>query len=133
MDFAEGMGAEKGFARPVLNQIQELVRHFNDVARAGSVEEALAAFYAYESQVPRIAAEKDVACGRGTAPTTPLAATSRCTRRRMFITRRCGGGCWKSRWRRILRLPEKRWLRAKRRRQSCGERWMGWRAVGKAR
>jgi len=35
------------------------VRHFNDVARAGSVEEALAAFYAYESQVPRIAAEKE--------------------------------------------------------------------------
>ena len=59
MDFAEGMGAEKGFARPALNQIQELVRHFNDVARAGSVEEALAAFYAYESQVPRIAAEKE--------------------------------------------------------------------------
>src|SRR5258706_6162805 len=59
MDFAEGMGAEKGFARPVLNEIQELVRHFNDVASEGSVEEALATFYAYESQVPRIAAEKE--------------------------------------------------------------------------
>jgi pyrroloquinoline-quinone synthase len=59
MDFAEGMGAEKGFARPVLNEIKELVRHFNSVASEGSVEEALAAFYAYESQVPRIAAEKE--------------------------------------------------------------------------
>jgi len=29
------------------------------VAIGGSVEEALAAFYAYESQVPRIAAEKE--------------------------------------------------------------------------
>ncbi len=59
MDFAEGMGAGKTVARPVLNEIKELVRHFNDVASAGSVEEALAAFYAYESQVPRIATEKE--------------------------------------------------------------------------
>jgi len=59
MDFAEGMGAAKKFSRPVLNEIKELVRHFNDVASGGSVEEALAAFYAYESQVPRIAAEKE--------------------------------------------------------------------------
>jgi pyrroloquinoline-quinone synthase len=59
MDFAEGMGAGRSFARPVLNEIKELVLHFNDVAREGSVEEALAAFYAYESQVPRIATEKE--------------------------------------------------------------------------
>jgi pyrroloquinoline-quinone synthase len=59
MDFAEGMGARKVFARPVLNEVKELVRHFNDVANEGSVEEALAAFYAYESQVPRIATEKE--------------------------------------------------------------------------
>jgi len=59
MDFAEGIGAGKVFARPVLNEIKELVRHFNEVASEGSVEEALAAFYAYESQVPRIAAEKE--------------------------------------------------------------------------
>jgi len=59
MDFAEGMGAGKTFVQPVLNEIKELVRHFNDVAREGSVEETLAAFYAYESQVPRIATEKE--------------------------------------------------------------------------
>jgi len=59
MDFADGMGAGKEFARPVLNEIKELVQHFNDVASEGTVEEALAAFYAYESQVPRIATEKE--------------------------------------------------------------------------
>ncbi len=59
MDFAEGMGAGKEFARLGLSEIKELVKHFNDVASEGSVEEALAAFYAYESQVPRIATEKE--------------------------------------------------------------------------
>ena len=59
MDFAEGMGARKECARPVLKEIKALVEHFNDVASQGAVEEALAAFYAYESQVPRIAAEKE--------------------------------------------------------------------------
>jgi pyrroloquinoline-quinone synthase len=59
MDFAEGMGARKEFARPVLKEITALVEHFNDVANTGTVEEALAAFYAYESQVPRIATEKE--------------------------------------------------------------------------
>jgi pyrroloquinoline-quinone synthase len=58
MDFAEGMGARQ-VARPVLKEIKALVEHFNDVAMQGSVEEALAAFYAYESQVPRIATEKE--------------------------------------------------------------------------
>jgi len=59
MDFADGMGAQKEFARPVLGEIKDLVQHFNDVASEGTVEEALAAFYAYESQVPRIASEKE--------------------------------------------------------------------------
>ena len=59
MDFAVGMGAGKEFARPVLSEIKELVQHFNGVASEGTVEEALAAFYAYESQVPRIATEKE--------------------------------------------------------------------------
>ena len=59
MDFAEGMGAHKQQARPVLNEIKALVKHFTDVASEGTVDEALAAFYAYESQVPRIAGEKE--------------------------------------------------------------------------
>jgi pyrroloquinoline-quinone synthase len=58
MDFAEGMGAHENCHQP-MNEIKELVSHFNDVASQGSTEEALAAFYAYESQVPRIAAEKE--------------------------------------------------------------------------
>ncbi len=59
MDFAEGMGARQEYVRPVLREITELIAHFNDAASLGSVEEALAAFYAYESQVPRIATEKE--------------------------------------------------------------------------
>jgi pyrroloquinoline-quinone synthase len=59
MDFAQGMGATQEFARPVLAEIQTLIRHFQDAAGQGPIEEALAAFYAYESQVPRIAAEKE--------------------------------------------------------------------------
>jgi pyrroloquinoline-quinone synthase len=35
-----------------------LIEFFHRVASEGSPEEALAAFYAYESQVPRVAAEK---------------------------------------------------------------------------
>ena len=59
MDFAEGMGARAEHARPVLQEIKALVQHFNDVASQGTAEEALAAFYTYESQVPRIATEKE--------------------------------------------------------------------------
>jgi pyrroloquinoline-quinone synthase len=59
MDFAEGMGGGNEFARPVLDEIQDVVKHFHDVAAEGTVAEALAAFYAYESQVPRIAGEKE--------------------------------------------------------------------------
>ena len=35
-----------------------MVNWFHSTAREGTPEEALAAFYAYESQVPRVAAEK---------------------------------------------------------------------------
>jgi pyrroloquinoline-quinone synthase len=58
MDFAEGMGAHEHSHQPI-DEIKKLVSHFNDVASQGTPEEALAAFYAYESQVPRIAAEKE--------------------------------------------------------------------------
>ena len=40
-------------------EIRQLIRHFHQVASEGTPEEALAAFYAYESQVPRIAKEKE--------------------------------------------------------------------------
>ena len=40
-------------------EIRQLIRHFHRVASEASPEEALAAFYVYESQVPRIAQEKE--------------------------------------------------------------------------
>ena len=60
LDFAEGMGARRDmhWHLPV-QQIAELMRYFHNVASEGTPEEALAAFYAYESQVPRIAKEKE--------------------------------------------------------------------------
>jgi pyrroloquinoline-quinone synthase len=59
LDFAEGMGAKRDMRehRPV-PEITELTTFFHRVASEGSAEEALAAFYAYESQVPRVAKEK---------------------------------------------------------------------------
>jgi pyrroloquinoline-quinone synthase len=60
MDFAEGMGARRtAFGHSPASEVKALVDHFSRVATLGTVEEALAAFYAYESQVPRIAEEKD--------------------------------------------------------------------------
>jgi pyrroloquinoline-quinone synthase len=60
MDFAEGMGAGRNaFGHKAVREVNDLVAHFSRVAEEGTPEEALAAFYAYESQVPRVAAEKD--------------------------------------------------------------------------
>lgn len=60
LDFAEGMGASRDMHRHIpVSQIGELIRHFHSVASEGTPEEALAAFYVYESQVPRVAAEKE--------------------------------------------------------------------------
>jgi pyrroloquinoline-quinone synthase len=60
LDFAEGMGAERAkvSSEQPLAEIQDLIDTFQSVARESSPAEALAAFYAYESQVPRIAQEK---------------------------------------------------------------------------
>jgi pyrroloquinoline-quinone synthase len=60
LDFAEGMGARRVdvvLHLPVA-EIAELIRYFNRVASEGTTEEVLAVFYAYESQVPRVAKEK---------------------------------------------------------------------------
>lgn len=60
LDFAEGMGSTRNLDwHAPLAEVQELVGHFHRVATEGSPEEALAAFYAYESQVPRVAQEKE--------------------------------------------------------------------------
>ncbi len=59
LDFAEGMGAGRNaFGHRAVPEVNQLVDHFTTVATNGSAEEALAAFYAYESQVPRVAKEK---------------------------------------------------------------------------
>ena len=60
LDFAEGMGSSRNLEwHTPITEIRELIRHFHGVASEGTPEEALAAFYAYESQVPRIAQEKE--------------------------------------------------------------------------
>jgi pyrroloquinoline-quinone synthase len=60
LDFAEGMGSRRDMQWHLpATEIRELMRHFHHVASEGTPEEALAAFYVYESQVPRIAMEKE--------------------------------------------------------------------------
>jgi pyrroloquinoline-quinone synthase len=60
LDFAEGMGEDRGmYGHQSLAEIDGLVSYFHDVAGQGAPEEVLAAFYAYESQVPRVAKEKE--------------------------------------------------------------------------
>ena len=60
LDFAEGMGAERNEVkqRQPLPEVTQLIATFGRIAREGSPAEALAAFYAYESQVPRVAEAK---------------------------------------------------------------------------
>jgi pyrroloquinoline-quinone synthase len=60
LDFAEGMGARRDMQWHLpVSQIEDLIRYFHGVASEGTAEQALAAFYVYESQVPRIAKEKE--------------------------------------------------------------------------
>ena len=60
LDFAEGMGARRDMRWHLPGaEVRELVRYFHRVASEGTPEEALAAFYVYESQVPRVAKEKE--------------------------------------------------------------------------
>jgi pyrroloquinoline-quinone synthase len=60
LDFAEGMGSSRNLEwHSPVPEIRQLIRHFHQVASEGSPETALAAFYAYESQVPRVATEKE--------------------------------------------------------------------------
>jgi pyrroloquinoline-quinone synthase len=59
LDFVEGMGGgERAADDAPVKEIGELTGWFHSVATEGAPEEALAAFYAYESQVPQVAAEK---------------------------------------------------------------------------
>jgi len=59
LDFVAGMDAQGTRApRQPLPEVCDLMRLFRDLAHDGSPAEAVAAFYAYESQVPRVAKEK---------------------------------------------------------------------------
>jgi pyrroloquinoline-quinone synthase len=60
LDFAEGMGADRDAVHQhqPLPEVSAAIAGFRSVAREGTTAEALAAFYAYESQVPRVAREK---------------------------------------------------------------------------
>ncbi|MBZ5647932.1 MAG: iron-containing redox enzyme family protein [Acidobacteriia bacterium] len=76
LDFAEGVGAHAAEVRaqqPV-QEVRDLIDTFLRIARTASNPEVIAAFWAYESQVPRLAREKyvklrekyaadDVTCG----------------------------------------------------------------------
>jgi pyrroloquinoline-quinone synthase len=59
LDFVEGVGGNRLTKRRPIGQIRKLISWFHEVASERTAEEALAAFYAYESQVPRVAQEKD--------------------------------------------------------------------------
>lgn len=60
LDFAEGMGCSRDAVRASqpMEAVADVVAWFRNIAAQGSRAEALAAFYAFESQVPRVAAEK---------------------------------------------------------------------------
>jgi pyrroloquinoline-quinone synthase len=59
LDFMEGVGGERSVAgHEPTAQVSRLVLFFERLAKEGTPEEALAAFYAYESQVPRVSREK---------------------------------------------------------------------------
>jgi pyrroloquinoline-quinone synthase len=58
LDFVEGMGGERTARAKPIAEVESLTQQFHSAAKQGAPEEALATFYAYESQVPRVAAEK---------------------------------------------------------------------------
>jgi pyrroloquinoline-quinone synthase len=59
LDFVEGVGGSRVPRRRLAAEVDSLIAWFRHVASEGTHEEALAAFYAYESQVPRVAQAKD--------------------------------------------------------------------------
>ena len=58
LDFAEGVGANRNFKEQPSEEVGQLIEFFHLTAGEGTPEEALAAFYAYESQVPKLAGTK---------------------------------------------------------------------------
>jgi pyrroloquinoline-quinone synthase len=59
LDFVEGVGGRRVPKRRPTGEVRKLVTWFHRIASEGTPEEALAAFYTYESQVPGLAQEKN--------------------------------------------------------------------------
>jgi pyrroloquinoline-quinone synthase len=59
LDFVEGVGGTRVQKGRPHGEVRQLISWFQRVAGEGTPEEALAAFYAYESQVPSVAQEKN--------------------------------------------------------------------------
>jgi len=59
LDFVEGVGGRRVPKRRPTGEVRKLIAWFHRIASEGTPEEALAAFYAYESQVPRLSEEKN--------------------------------------------------------------------------
>ena len=59
LDFVEGVGGRRLLKRRPVGEVRKLISWFHRIAGEGTPEEALAAFYAYESQVPGLAQEKN--------------------------------------------------------------------------
>jgi pyrroloquinoline-quinone synthase len=74
LDFAEGMGAnvEEVKSHASMNAVANLIEKFRNVAKQGSTLESLVSFYAYESQIPRVAKEKAIGLKKmyGASPAT---------------------------------------------------------------
>ena len=60
LNFAEGMGGERESIRESepIQELQDLMLRFRNIAASGTIPAAMATFYVYESQVPRVAREK---------------------------------------------------------------------------
>ena len=60
LNFSEGFGmsGEDARSRVPVKEVSDLISAFRQIASSESTAAALAAFYAYESQVPRVAKEK---------------------------------------------------------------------------
>lgn len=59
LDFVDGVGGSRIRGQRLQGEVRELILWFQGIAGEGTPEEALAAFYAYEWQVPRLAQEGD--------------------------------------------------------------------------
>lgn len=62
LDFAEGMGADPQEVKShePTGHVRSLIDKFRAISSEGSTLEALISFYAYESQIPRVAKEKAI-------------------------------------------------------------------------